>query len=218
VHAAVKIAPHYTTLDHPVIHVLDASRSCVVVQNLLDENEKEDYVQDIIEEYDEIREDYYAGLEEKRLVSIAAAREKSFKIDFKADPPPAKPNKLGVTVLDDYDMREVAKYIDWNPFFATWELRGKYPNRGYPKIFNDATVGGEAKKLFDDASAMLEDILTNGLLTVKGIVGMYAANSVGDDVELYADESRSEVSTTPNLRILRRSAAFESLTYCGVGC
>ena len=193
VHAAVKIAPHYTTLDHPVIHVLDASRSCVVVQNLLDENAKEDYVQDIMDEYEDIREDYYAGLEEKRLVDIATARAKSFKIDFSADPPPPKPNKLGVTVIDNYDMREVAKYIDWNPFFATWELRGKYPNRGYPKIFNDATVGSEAKKLFDDASAMLEDILANGKLTVKGIVGLYAANSVGDDVELYADDTRSEV-------------------------
>jgi 5-methyltetrahydrofolate--homocysteine methyltransferase len=193
VHAAVKIAPHYTTLEHPVIHVLDASRSCVVVQNLLDENEKEDYVQDIIEEYEEIREDYYAGLEEKRLVSIEVARKNAFKIDFKADPPPPAPNKLGVTVVKDYDMREVAKYIDWNPFFATWELRGKYPNRGYPKIFNDATVGAEAKKLFDDAMAMLNDILDNDKLSVTGIIGLYAANSVGDDVELYADESRSEV-------------------------
>ena len=200
VHAAVKIAPHYTTLDHPVIHVLDASRSCVVVQNLLDENEKEDYVQDIMDEYEDIREDYYAGLEEKRLVDIATARAKSFKIDFSADPPPPKPNKLGVTVIDNYDMREVAKYIDWNPFFATWELRGKYPNRGYPKIFNDATVGSEAKKLFDDASAMLEDILANGKLTVKGIVGLYAANSVGDDVELSGDDTRSEVCKRRDLR------------------
>ena len=194
VHAAVKIAPHYTTIDHPVIHVLDASRSCVVVQNLLDASQKEDYVQDIIEEYVEIREDYYAGLEEKRLVTIAEAQKDKFKIDFVADPPPATPNKLGVTVIENYDMREVAKYIDWNPFFATWELRGKYPNRGYPKIFNDATVGSEAKKLFDDAMAMLNDILDNGLLTVSGIVGMYAANSVGDDVELYTDETRTEVA------------------------
>ena len=193
VHAAVKIAPHYTCLEHPVIHVLDASRSCVVVQNLLDAGKKEDYVQDIIDEYEEIREDYYAGLEEKRMVTIEAARARSCKIDFVADPPPPRPNKLGVTVLDNYSLREAAKYIDWNPFFATWELRGKYPNRGYPKIFQDATVGEEAKKLFDDAMKMLNEILDGDLLSVKGIIGMYAANSVGDDVELYADETRSEV-------------------------
>jgi 5-methyltetrahydrofolate--homocysteine methyltransferase len=165
----------------------------VVVGNLLDALKKEDYVQDIIDEYEEIREDYYAGLEEKRMVTIEVARASSFKIDFVADPPAPRPKKLGVTVLDNYPLREAAKYIDWNPFFATWELRGKYPNRGYPKIFDDATVGGEAKKLFDDAMKMLNEILDGDLLSVKGIIGLYAANSVGDDVELYADETRSEV-------------------------
>ena len=193
-HAAVKIAPHYSCIEHPVIHVLDASRSCVVVQNLLDEDAKEEYVEDILDEYEEIREDYYAGLEETRMASIAEARERSLKIDFVADPPPHPPNKLGVTVLKDYSLREAAKFIDWNPFFATWELRGKYPNRGYPKIFNDATVGAEAKDLFANAQKMLNEIMDGELLTLQGIVGMYAANSVGDDVELYANDDRGEVS------------------------
>merc|ERR1711959_123872 len=89
--------------------------------------------------------------------------------------------------------REAAKFIDWNPFFATWELRGKYPNRGYPKIFNDATVGAEAKDLFANAQKMLNEIMDGELLTLQGIVGMYAANSVGDDVELYANNDRGEV-------------------------
>jgi len=128
------------------------------------------------------------------MVSIATARESSLKIDFVADPPPHPPNKLGVTVLKDYSLREAAKFIDWNPFFATWELRGKYPNRGYPKIFNDATVGAEAKDLFANAQKMLNEIMDGELLTLQGIVGMYPANSVGDDVELYANDDRGEVS------------------------
>jgi 5-methyltetrahydrofolate--homocysteine methyltransferase len=146
-----------------------------------------------MEEYEEVREDYYAGLEEKRMVTLDFAREHRYMIDFVANPPQLRPKKLGVTVINDYPMREVVKYIDWNPFFATWELRGKYPNRGYPKIFNDATVGEEAKKLFDDAEKMLNEILDQNLLTVRGIVGLYAANAVGDDVELYTDDTRTDV-------------------------
>jgi len=91
-------------------------------------------------------------------------------------------------------LEEVVPYIDWSPFFQTWELRGKYPNRGYPRIFNDETVGAEAKKLFDDAQDMLKDIIQHKRLTLKGTVGIFPANRVGEDVEVYADENRSEVS------------------------
>ena len=188
-HAAVKIAPHYFTGDHPVIHVLDASRSVVVVGNLLNADNKEEYVEDVAEEYEEMREDYYAGLEDKRLVTLAKAQECKYKIDFVACPPQPRPAKLGVTVIDDISLSEAAKYIDWNPFFATWELRGKYPNRGYPKIFNDPAAGETAQKLFDEANVMLQHIIKNNLLTLKGVVGIFPANAVGDDVEVYADDN-----------------------------
>jgi 5-methyltetrahydrofolate--homocysteine methyltransferase len=194
-HAAVKIAPHYTTPDHPVIHVLDASRSVVVVGNLLNDEAKGDYVEDVMDEYEEMREEYYASLDDKKMETIEYARERKQVIDFVAVPPVCKPNKLGVTVIESYPLEEVVKLIDWNPFFQTWELRGRYPNRGYPKIFDDKNVGEEAKKLFDDAQALLKEIVDKKLLSVKGIMGIFPANAVGDDVEVYADdEKRDEVT------------------------
>ena len=129
------------------------------------------------------------------MVTIAAAREKKRCIDFAANPP-STPNQLGITVVDQYKVADLMPYIDWNPFFQTWELRGKYPNRGYPKIFNDETVGGEAHKLFDDAQAMLKKIIEEDLLSLRAVVGIFPANSVGDDVQCYTDESRTEVSNT----------------------
>merc|ERR1712216_849206 len=115
-------------------------------------------------------------------------------IDFDENPVAPIPAKLGLTVIDSVSLEDIVPFIDWNPFFQTWELRGRYPNRGYPKIFNDARVGEEAKKLFDDAQAMIKKILDENLLSVKGIVGMFPANSVGDDVEIYEDDERSTVS------------------------
>merc|ERR1712086_777012 len=103
-HCAVKVTPHFSTPEHPVIHVLDASRSVVVAQNLLSESEKEPYVEDVMEEYEEMREEYYASLEDKKMVSIEKAREKKYTIDFVAVPPPATPKKLGVTVIESYPL------------------------------------------------------------------------------------------------------------------
>jgi 5-methyltetrahydrofolate--homocysteine methyltransferase len=191
-HTAVKIAPAFSSPLHPVIHVLDASRSVTVVSNLLNEN-KTDYVEAILEEYEEMREDYFASLDNRSYLSMAEAIKRKFKIDFSAVPPAPAPRQLGVTVVTK-SIEEVVGYIDWNPFFQTWELRGRYPNRGYPKIFNDEKVGSEAKKLHDDALKMLEQIRASKCLSLKGIVGLYPANTVGtEDVEVYADESRSTI-------------------------
>jgi 5-methyltetrahydrofolate--homocysteine methyltransferase len=192
-HTAVKIAPMYGTPDHPVIHVLDASRSVTVVSNLLNAN-KTEYVESVLEEYQEMREDYFASLENRSYLTMTEAVNKRLKIDFANDPPAPRPRQMGTQVVTK-SIEDVIPFIDWNPFFQTWELRGRYPNRGYPKIFNDDKVGGEAKKLHNDALAMLEGIRQTKCLTLKGIVGMYAANTLGtEDVEVYTDDSRTTVA------------------------
>ena len=193
-HTAVKISPQFSSIDHPVIHVLDASRSVVVVSNLLDANKsrREDYVQDILDTYAEMREEHYAGLEERKYLTLEKARERALRVDWyaKAEQSPIKgsvpwvPKQMGVTPVT-VPIANLIPYIDWNPFFQTWELRGKYPNRGYPKIFDDATVGAEAKRLFDDAQLMLQQIINENWLEAKGVVGIFPANSVGDDIEIY---------------------------------
>jgi 5-methyltetrahydrofolate--homocysteine methyltransferase len=146
-----------------------------------------------MEEYEELREDHYASLENRCYLSHKEAINKRLKIDFINDPPAPAPRKLG-THLIHKDVTAVLPYIDWNPFFQTWELRGRYPNRGYPKIFNDEKVGREAKKLHDDALRMLDEIIAKKSLTLTGIVGLYPANSTNtEDVEIYCDETRTEV-------------------------
>lgn len=187
VHTAVKVAPNYSKA---VIHVLDASRSVPVVSNLLNENESErkKYVQSFKVEYEKLREDYSRKQSEKNFISLEKARENKSKIDWqKAEI--KKPNSPGVTVLNNYSLSTLRKYIDWTPFFMTWELKGKYPS-----IFKDKTVGSEAKKLFDDAKKLLDKIVEEKLLTANGVAGIFPVNSVGiDDIEIYADESRSGV-------------------------
>lgn len=237
-HTAVKIAPHYFDVEHPVIHVLDASRSVVVVQKLLNKEEKPEFVEEIKEAYDDLRTEYYEGLTEKRLVSLDFARQHRLKIDFAANPPAPKPNQMGVHVVRGYPIEKVIEVIDWNPFFQTFQLRGKYPNRGYPKIFNDAAVGTEAKKLFDDAQAMLADIIKTGSLSLTGIYGHFPANSVGDNVEVYdpatgqtklatfhmlRQQIQKEVSDDPYISLAdfiapRESGLSDHLGFMAVAC
>lgn len=178
-HAAVKIAPHYTTEEHPVVHVLDASKAVVVVSALLDERDdiKQDFVDEILDDYEELRDDHYAGLEERKVISLDLAKEKAFKIDFNEIKPAKKPNQLGEIIYNDYPLEKLLDFIDWNPFFQTWELRGRYPNRNYPKIFNDDSVGAEAKKLYDEAQEMLKIIIKDKLLVAKGVHGIFPANA-----------------------------------------
>uniref|UniRef100_A0A8K9VGZ6 Methionine synthase n=1 Tax=Oncorhynchus mykiss TaxID=8022 RepID=A0A8K9VGZ6_ONCMY len=137
-HTAVKIAPRYSC---PVVHVLDASRSVVVCSQLLDENVKEEFFEETTEEYEDIRQDHYDSLKERRFLSLAQAREKGLHVDWLSQTKPVCPQFLGTRVFEGYDLRRLVDYIDWKPFFDVWQLRGKYPNRGYPKIFKDKTVG-----------------------------------------------------------------------------
>jgi 5-methyltetrahydrofolate--homocysteine methyltransferase len=184
IHTAVKIAPNFSG---SVIHVLDASRSVPVVSNLLNENgdEKDKFTSSIKNEYIKLRNDYLQKRSEKKFISIEQARENKLKIDWKRTSI-KKPNKLGITRLKNFSLNEIKDYIDWTPFFQTWELRGKYP-----AIFDDKKVGKEAKKLFDDANNLLEKISSENLLIANGIVGLFQANTVGfDDIEIYNDEKR----------------------------
>ncbi|XP_013387692.1 methionine synthase [Lingula anatina] len=196
-HTAVKISPRYSS---PVIHVLDASKSVVVCSNLLDKTENyADYIEEIAEEYEEIREEHYESLKERKYLSLEKARQKSLKIDWSMEPAPVAPTFLGVKTFEEYDLSALIPYIDWKPFFDVWQLRGKYPNRGFPKIFNDPTVGEEAKKLYNEAQAMLKKITDNKLLTARGVVAFYKANSIGDDIELY-DDTGAYLNTLYGLR------------------
>lgn len=210
-HTAIKIAPHYATPEHPVMHVLDASRAVTVVQSLLSEEDKPDFVEEVQEEYEEIVEDYYAGLEERKFYPLPVAQEKRLNIDFEAIPPAPKPHvALGAQKAPDCPIEDVVPYIDWGPFFHTFELRGRYPNRGYPKIFNDANVGAEAKKLFDEGQEMLKKIMADKSLWLEGTYGIFAANrsADGEDVVIYEDESRS--TERGKLCMLRQQAQSES--------
>ena len=199
-HTAVKVAPHY---NQPTIHVLDASRSVVVCSTLLDEDNKDEYALEFKEEYEEMREEYFDGLQERRYVSLETARNNKLILDW-ASFEAVKPTFIGTRSFRKVPLQELVEFIDWNPFFQVWELRGKYPNRNYPKIFNDETVGPEAKKVFEEAQALLQEIIDGELIEARGIAAFYPANTEGDDIVLYKDESRTEELT--RLHSLRQQA------------
>lgn len=181
-HTAVKIAPQY---PQGVVHVLDASRSVPVVQQLLSNVKKASYLADIKEEYDSMREEYYETLIDKRWLSLSEARSRSLKIDWEQEPPCGSvPQWTGVRYMDSWDLREIAAFIDWTPFFQTYQLRGRYPNKDYPRIFDDENVGPEARKLFAEAQDMLKQITANGWLKPAAVVGIHRANGRGDDIDI----------------------------------
>ena len=183
IHTAVKIAPNY---NGTTVHVLDASRSVPAVSNLIndDKNIRQKFVAKIKEEYEKLRENYLKKREEKNYLTIEQARENKLKSDWsKTDI--AEPVTLGVTVLKGLSLETLKKYIDWTPLFQTWELKGKYPD-----ILNNKKIGKEAKKLFDDANKLLNEIIKNKLLTANGVFGIFSANTVAhDDIEIYADDT-----------------------------
>jgi 5-methyltetrahydrofolate--homocysteine methyltransferase len=186
VHTAVKIAPHYGR--GPVIHVLDASRAVGVVSNLLSDGQRDAFVAGVQAEYESVRRQHQGKQARSRLVPLAAARQNHVAIDWQAYRPPV-PAFTGVRVFDEYDLTEISRYIDWTPFFQTWELAGRYP-----AILDDPAVGESARSLFRDAQRLLGRMIDHKLLTAKGIVGLFPANASGtDDVELYRDESRQEI-------------------------
>ncbi|KAM3591436.1 uncharacterized protein V6R79_002108 [Siganus canaliculatus] len=193
-HTAVKIAPRYT---NPVVHVLDASRSVVVSSQLLDETLKQEFFEDLKEEYEEIRQDHYDSLKDRRYLSLSEARRKALHIDWLAQPCPVRPQFLGTRVFESYDLNSLMDFIDWKPFFDVWQLRGKYPNRGYPKIFKDPTVGSEARRVFDDAQRLLHQIIDNKSLKGHGLVGFWRAQSDGDDIHVYKDDVTVLKDTKP---------------------
>merc|ERR1711871_446884 len=138
-----------------------------------DMEKREEFLDDIKETYAEMREEFFAGLEDRKYLPLVKARESVTLPDFtSAEHKPVKPKFLGTKTLKDVPIGDVIPYIDWNPFFQVWQLRGRYPNRGYPKIFNDENVGKEAKKLHDDALKMLDEIVANKTLQAKGVVGI----------------------------------------------
>merc|ERR1719387_3110394 len=175
-HAAVKLAPK----SKKAIHVLDASRAVPVVQQLIG-GAAQDYLDDIQDEYDEIRTEYYDGLVDKKWLSLEKAQAKAFQIDFAAKPPP-KPITIGNIAFQKYDLTEIRKYIDWGPFFSLYNLRGKYPNKGYPNIFKDEACGPMAKQMYDEANEMMDKVIAAGLIEAHAVIGIWPARRVGDDI------------------------------------
>jgi len=185
IHTAVKIAPAYTGAT---IHVLDASRSVPVVQNLISEEKADGFVEQYRAEYEKLAIDHANRKSRKRYLSYEDAVENAQKLDFEAYTPPV-PLRGGRTILRNFPLEKLAEYIDWTPFFRTWELHGKYP-----AILEDNVVGEEARKLFADAQAMLKEIIDRKLLQAHGICALWPANRIGEgDVAIFRDESRNEV-------------------------
>lgn len=188
IHAAVKVAPHYSG---PAIHVLDASRSVTVCSTLMNGELRDSYIAQIKQEYDKAREAHLNKRSDKRFKTLEEARENKFQIDLDLVAP--APSFIGTKVLDNFPLEELLPYIDWTPFFHTWELRGSYP-----RIFEDKNVGVEAKKLFDDAQALLKRIVDEKLLKAKAVFGFWPAQAIGDDIELNVPSSVLKV--TPKLK------------------
>jgi len=182
VHTAVKISPNYKRGQ--AIYVLDASRAVGVVSRLLSETESKPYIDGIRHEYVKVRETHLANEAKKQRITIAAARANRYAIDWEGYTPP-KPSFLGTRTFRSFDLGSLVPYIDWTPFFQAWELPGRYP-----AMLDDNKVGSEARKLFADAKEMLERLVVGKWLTANAVVGFWPANSVGDDIALFADETR----------------------------
>jgi 5-methyltetrahydrofolate--homocysteine methyltransferase len=177
------------------VYVLDASRAVGVVSNLLSDTEKAPFIQNIKSEYAKVREAHLANEARKQRITLKAARDNKFKIDWRTFQP-AKPSFLGTRTFADYSLGSLVPYIDWTPFFQTWELTGRYP-----QILTDNKVGAEAKKLFDDAQALLKRIVAEKWVKASAVVGFWPANSIGDDIALYEDDRRgTQVATLHTLR------------------
>lgn len=189
-HTAVKIEPQYSG---PVVHVLDASRSVTVVSNLLseDENSRSNYILDIRKDYDRVRTLRGNRKSNKKYLTLNKARANAFTPDWAAAPAIA-PRQLGVQVFEDYSIEELTAYIDWTPFFTSWQLAGKFP-----AILQDEVVGKEAQKLYNDARSMLRQIIDERWLQAKAIIGLFPANATGDEtVAIYKDEDRQELEAS----------------------
>ncbi|MDD2933786.1 MAG: methionine synthase [Methylotenera sp.] len=187
-HTAVKIAPHY---DGPVIYVADASRSVAVMQSLLTPETKDHYIAEVKADYEKAR-NQHANKKGVPLLTLADARANKAKLSFKGEFAPVKPKFIGRRVFKNIDLSLIANYIDWSPFFQTWDLAGSYP-----AILSDSVVGEAATKVFAEAQAMLKKIIDGRWLTANGVIALMPANTVhDDDIEIYTDESRDQVAFT----------------------
>jgi 5-methyltetrahydrofolate--homocysteine methyltransferase len=185
-HTAVKVDQRY---EHPVVWVKDASRSVPTVASLLHPTGREQLLAELKVDYDALRA-RHAGKGDRKLLPLAQARAGRSPIDWSDYQPPA-PAQAGVHVLPGYDLGELRTYIDWQPFFNAWEMKGRFPD-----ILNNPASGEAARKLYDDAQAMLDRIVAERWLTADGVYGFFPANAVGDDIEVYADAARTDVRTT----------------------
>jgi 5-methyltetrahydrofolate--homocysteine methyltransferase len=181
-HTAIKIAPHYS---EPVVHILDASRAVPVTTSLLSEDGKAPFVAQHHADYEAIRKSHSAP--KLSVISLEAARKRRTPIEWRAEDLP-KPSFTGVRVLDNFPLATLREFIDWTPFFHTWELKGVYP-----RILDDQRQGEQARQIFAEANTLLDTIIEKNLITARGVYGFFPANAVGDDVHLYLDGTRGEV-------------------------
>ncbi len=184
IHTAVKITPNYHA---PVIHVKDASKSVGVVSNLLSSSLRKDFVDQVKKEYEELKNSYLQAKEKTAYVTLEEARRNKLVINWENEHIPV-PRFTGIKTFSDFPLGEIRDYISWVFFFVVWQLRGKFP-----EILNDPKLGVEASKLFSDANELLDRVISNKLLTANGVIGIFPANSVGDDIEVYSDTKRSKV-------------------------
>jgi len=198
-HTAVKIAPKYR---NTVVHGGDASRTVNIVNSLLSEEKSAEYKKELKKEYDEFREKFLARQTDKEYVSIEEAREKRFKIDWENETI-IKPKKLGITVIEDQDFRELLPFVDWSPFFRSWDLHGRYPD-----ILEDEKVGEQARELWADAQVILDKILNEKLLKAKAIFGLFPANSNERD-DIILDKDGEEFVFRTLRQQLKKSAGKE---------
>ncbi|TMO68314.1 methionine synthase [Pseudoalteromonas aurantia] len=203
-HTAVKIEPQY---DEGVVYVNNASRAVGVVSNLLSKTQKSEFLTKTAAEYTKVREQQARKKPRSKPVTLQRARDNAIQIDWKNYTPPV-PKTLGVTEFRDVSIKTLRKYIDWTPYFMTWSLAGKYP-----RILDDEIVGEEAKNLFKDANEMLDEYEKSGALKPLGVIGLFPANRVGDDIEIYTDETRSEVLTT-SCHLRQQTEKTDFPNYC----
>jgi 5-methyltetrahydrofolate--homocysteine methyltransferase len=188
VHTAVKIDPNYQS--GPVVHVNDASRAVGVASALLSLEKRTAYAADVRAEYAKISAAHFRAQNDKKRLKLADARANAVPVDF-TKTPPKKPSFLGTRSFDAYDLAELVPYIDWTPFFQTWELAGRFP-----AILDDVTVGEAARALYDDALKMLDRIVAEKWFTARAVIGFWPANTIGDDIAVYADDTRKQQLAT----------------------
>ena len=204
VHTAVKIAPKYSG---PSIHVLDASRCVPVVTKLVNKNQRNAYIDEVKEDYIAVKQKHESKKQSKKLISIEDARKNKIQINW-SDNNISKPRHTGIKIFNDFDLNTLKEYIDWTPFFTSWQLRGKFPN-----ILKDDIVGQEATKLYEDALKMLNDIIEEKWLTANGVIGIFPANSNEDDIEVYNNKDKKSTIVLHQLRQQLKKAEGKS-NYC----